>query len=258
MSRPTEHTPGTISWVDLGTPDLDAAIDFYGRVFGWTVERGPAEFGGYSTATRDGARVAGLMPLMAEGQPSVWTVYLATDDADRTARQVREGGGQLIAEPMDVADQGRMLVGSDPTGAVFGAWQPGTHTGFGMVDEPGSTCWFELVSRDRAKADAFYGSLFPYTFEQIGDGESFDYTVLRIGESYVGGSTPMGPDQAADISPQWMVHFAVEDTDAVAALVAQLGGGVDLAPTDSPHGRFAAVHDPWGARFTVMVPAESA
>jgi predicted enzyme related to lactoylglutathione lyase len=88
---PTRDTPwpaGTPCWVDLSVPDLQQAVRFYHAVLGWTfVDSGP-EFGHYNIAQVNEKAVAGVGPVMSEGQPSFWTVYLATDDADTSAKLI--------------------------------------------------------------------------------------------------------------------------------------------------------------------------
>ena len=50
MSYLTQNQPlGTPTWIDLGIPDLDRAMDFYGALFGWTFDVGPEEHGRYTT-----------------------------------------------------------------------------------------------------------------------------------------------------------------------------------------------------------------
>ena len=50
MSHVTENQPlGTPTWIDLGIPDLDRAMDFYGALFGWTFDVGPEEYDRYTT-----------------------------------------------------------------------------------------------------------------------------------------------------------------------------------------------------------------
>src|SRR5262245_51096082 len=104
MSETSEYTAGTPSWVDLGTPDIDASVSFYGELFGWDVpeSENAEQTGGYRQAMLRGKAVAGMMPLMQEGQPPAWSTYVAVDDADATAAKVKESGGQVMAEPMDV------------------------------------------------------------------------------------------------------------------------------------------------------------
>src|SRR5438067_4150748 len=125
-----EYQPGTPSWVELSSPDPDAAASFYGEVLGWSAtEAGAPETGGYRMFQHDGKNVAGLMGQMQEGQPTAWATYVSVADADDTAEKVKAAGGNVMIEPMDVMDLGRMAVFADPTGAVFGVWQPKAFAG---------------------------------------------------------------------------------------------------------------------------------
>ena len=127
-----EYAPGTPSWIELSSPDTDAAAEFYGALMGWqATEPGPPETGGYRMFQQDGLNVGGLMGIMQEGQPTAWATYVSVADADQTAAKVTAAGGSVMVEPMDVTDIGRMAVFADPTGAVFGVWQPKTFTGVG-------------------------------------------------------------------------------------------------------------------------------
>jgi uncharacterized protein len=105
-------------------PDIQKAREFYSDVFSWTVEAGGPETGGYSVAELNGRGVAGIGPKMSPEQAStMWMTYLATAEADATAAKIKGAGGQLVTEPTDVMDAGRMAVAVDPAGAVFGIWQ---------------------------------------------------------------------------------------------------------------------------------------
>jgi uncharacterized protein len=42
----TDYVPGAPDWVDLGTPDVDAAVAFYGAVLGWHFQSAGPEAGG--------------------------------------------------------------------------------------------------------------------------------------------------------------------------------------------------------------------
>jgi len=164
----------------------------------------------------------------------------------------RAAGASILVEPMDVGTQGRMLVAVDPAGAVFGAWQAGEHTGAQLVNEPGAFTWNELYTPDRAKANEFYGTVFSYGYEQIGDGQEFDYTVMKVDGRIVGGQF------RADGPAHWKVYFAVTNADATAVRAGKLGGSVLDEPHDSPYGRWSELADPWGARFSVIVSADPA
>jgi uncharacterized protein len=261
MSERTSYTPGTPSWVDLGSPDLDAAVEFYGALFGWDVHEAgdPEQTGGYRMAYLSDKPVAGMMPLMQEGQPPAWTTYVSVEDADATAAAVREAGGSVIAEPMDVMDVGRMAVFADPAGAVFSIWQPRAHPGAGLVNEPGAFTWNELNTRDPDAAKAFYSAVFGWEIAEHEMGEMGTYVEWKQGEDPMGGMMDMRGRVPDEVPPHWLTYFAVEDTDATVEKVKELGGGVAFGPIDIPAGRFAVVHDPHGAMFAVIkMPDEAA
>lgn len=259
MSERTSYTPGTPCWVDLATPDIEGAARFYGDLLGWDVPEQPnsAEMGGYRRAQKNGKDVAGVMPLMQEGQPPAWSTYVSVADADATAAAVTANGGTQVAEPMDVMDLGRMAVFTDPTGAFFGIWQPGTFIGAERVNEPGTVGWNELSTRDTAAAKQFYGAVFGWGYDDEPSDRVGTYTIWKVGEAMVAGMLDMNAlGMPAEIPPNWLVYFGVEDADAAVEKVQSGGGSVMNGPIDIPVGRFAVVADPFGAVFAVMQPSE--
>jgi len=261
MSERTSYVAGTPCWIDLGTPDLEASVDFYSALFGWDVPEpeNADQTGGYRQAMKNGQPVAGMMPLMQEGQPPAWSTYVSVADADATAATVTEAGGNTIAEPMDVMDLGRMAVVADPTGAVFGIWQPGTFIGARLVNEPGAVSWNELNTRDPEGAKAFYGAVFGWGFQDDDMGQMGIYTTLKLGEDMVGGILNMTERGVPEeIPPHWLAYFAVEDADATIEQAKQAGGSVMVEPIDIPPGRFAILTDPHGASFAVIALNEPA
>lgn len=218
-----------------------------------------AELGGYRRAKKGGADVAGMLPLMQEGQPTAWSSYVAVADAAATAAAVKENGGSVVVEPMDVMGMGHMAVFTDPTGAFFGIWQPGTFAGAERVNEPGTLAWNELNTRDPEAAKAFYGAVFGWSFEDHDMGGMGTYTEWKLGEDSIGGMIGMGNTQMpAEVPAHWLVYFAVESTDAAVETVKSSGGNVAFGPIDIPAGRFAVATDPLGAAFAVIQTPEEA
>lgn len=256
MSERTSYTPGTPSWVDLGTPDIDRAADFYGGLFGWDVpeSENAEQTGGYRQAMLRGKPVAGMMPLMQEGQPPAWSSYISVEDAHATVAKVKDAGGTVLAEPMDVMDLGRMAIFADPTGAVLGIWQPGTFIGAEVVNEAGAVVWNELNTRDPEAAKSFYGTVFGWGFEER-EFETGTYNTLKVGESTVGGMIDITGRAPDEVPAHWLVYFAVDDTDVTVAKATDSGGSVALAPFDiTGVGRIGILKDPFGAVFAVMTP----
>ncbi|WP_416237195.1 VOC family protein [Streptomyces marinisediminis] len=155
---------GAPCWADAMVADLAAARRFYGGLLGWTFEDAAPGPGSYAAARAGERRVAGLMQKTDGRMPTVWTVYLATPDAEATAGRVRAAGGQVITEPRAVGTgpAGVMAVAADPGGAVFGLWQPGAHRGFEALGEPGAYRWVDLFTRHPRAVDAFYPEVFGY------------------------------------------------------------------------------------------------
>jgi uncharacterized protein len=259
VTRDTAWGDGTPCWVDLGVADIGKAGAFYAALFGWDVHQGPPEAGGYALCLKDGRQVAGIGPKMGPPEePSAWTTYLATSNADETAGKIKAAGGHVLVEPMDVMEQGRMAMASDPAGAVFGLWQARAHSGVQLANDPGALTWNENLSRDFDGNKAFYHALFGYEYGDMSDA-GFRYATLKIGGTEVGGIGQLDSSFPADVPARWSVYFAVEDTDAAVAKMTSLGGATIRPPWDTPYGRMAVVADDHGAVFSVMMaPADNA
>ncbi|HEY1853719.1 MAG TPA: VOC family protein [Solirubrobacterales bacterium] len=262
MSERTSYDPGVPSWVELsGTPDVEASAGFYGGVFGWEVPELPssAELGGYRRAKQGGKDVAGVSPVMQEGQPCVWATYISVADAAATLAKAGEAGAQTIAEVMDVMGLGKMAVFSDPEGAVIGIWEPGSFAGAELVNEPGAFAWNELNTRDPEGAKSFYGNVFGWEFvehEIARDAGGGTYVELTVGGNSTGGIIDMSGRVPEEVPPHWLVYFAVDDADQAVEKIKAGGGNVAMGPIDIPAGRFAVAIDPHGAAFAVIKSPE--
>ncbi|WP_127500167.1 VOC family protein [Actinoplanes solisilvae] len=244
----TPSTPGSPAWVDLGTADLEDAQRFYTALFGWTAEVS----GDYVTFLRNGLPVAGAGPLYGAGQPTAWSTYIRTRDADEVTAQVAAAGGKVLVPPFDVQDQGRMAAFLDPGGAPFSVWEPGTMRGAELFDVPGSVTWNELNTRDLDGAMAFYHAVFGWQFRNSSM-SGVPYVVAKVRETPVCGLQQMLPqDWPDDVTPHWMVYFAVHDCDDAAEHTLALGGVVVQPPTTLPIGRYALLADPQGGLFSVL------
>jgi predicted enzyme related to lactoylglutathione lyase len=237
--------PGTPTWVDLSTTDVDAGRIFYQELFGWTTDEpaGP-EFGGYAMFRSNGKVVAGSGPVMGDGPPA-WNTYVRSEDAAATAQQVRDAGGDIVVEPMAIGDSGTMAVFRDPTGAYFGVWQNADFTGAELFNEPVALSWNELGTRDIEAAKRFYAAVFGWTTE--GDG----YVTWQLGGKGIGGCVNLDQlGKPADVPANWLAYFSVADVDDSVTRVEALGGTVIVPAQDMPDtGRFAVVSDPQGAVF---------
>jgi predicted enzyme related to lactoylglutathione lyase len=267
------YPQGVPCWIDTSQPDPEAAVAFYGGLFGWDFEDAmpPGSAGKYFIARLRGGDVAAVSS-QPEGAPpaSVWNTYIWVESADEAAAKVRAAGGRVLMEPFDVMDAGRMAVCADPEGAAFCVWQAKQHRGAQIVNEPGSLNFNGLNTRDVDGARSFYRSVFGWKTLGMGPAEMWrlpgygDYLEQsdpglrqRMAESgapegfedVVAALSPIAEDQP-DVPPHWSVTFGVEDADATAERAAELGGQVVVPPFDAPWVRMTIITDPQGATFT--------
>jgi hypothetical protein len=242
------------------TSDTERSRDFYSQLFGWTAEEPAGAFGGYFNFRKNGVRVAGCMasqagaPQPGEGQPDMWSVYLASDDASKTLDSAAKGGGQVLVQAMDVGDLGTMAVVADAGGAGIGVWQPKQFQGIGVLGEAGTPSWFELHTRDYQASLDFYRQVFGWDTVTVSDTPDFRYTILRNGEDWLAGVMDASGFLPEGIPAHWSVYFGVDDTDAALARVTELGGSVLRPAEDTPYGRLATAADPTGAQFKLVAP----
>ncbi len=244
---------GVPGYFDLSTIDTAAAQQFYGSLFGWSGDVFPdPEAGGYGMFKLEGKETAGFGPRQDPNQPPAWTMYVLVDDAQATTQRAKDAGGMAFLEPREVFEEGIMAILADPSGAVFGIWQPKKHGGIEVAHLPNTYAWSELHSRDVAAATAFFRAVFAWDpQESMGSPEDQAYTEFHVDGRSIAGGMAMTAEPAGTPS-YWLVYFAVDDPDAAAAKATQLGASTLMPPSDFPGGRFAILQDPQGAAFGVL------
>ena len=249
---PVNPREGQPIWIDYVCQDFEAAQNFYNQLFGWEFTDMGEEFGHYHMVTKDGGNVGGAMRAMnMDGTPSpemptAWSTYLHTGDIAGVHQAALDAGATDVVGPMPVGPLGQMAVVVDPTGSPIGMWQPGEFSGFDTPLTPGTPVWFELMTTDFAAANDFYGKVFSFDITPM---EGFPYSTHGDGDDAVAGICDAS--EWAQNS-YWRAYFNVEDADAAAAKVTELGGKVLAGPEDSPYGRIVTVTDPEGATFQLQ------
>lgn len=181
-------TPSAPCWADLSTPDTDAARLFYQGLLGWRSEvvSGPRSEG-YGLFRSGDELVAGIGPTRNPKEPSAWLPYYQSAGVDAVIARVKGNGGTVVTGPETIAEDGVFAVCQDPSGAAFGLWQPITNTGFGVVNAPGSFCWFELLTRDPDGSKDFYQSVLGWGAKRHPYGGGGTYTEWSVDTEPFGG-----------------------------------------------------------------------
>jgi predicted enzyme related to lactoylglutathione lyase len=114
---------GEVSWHELFTNDVDAAMKFYSDLFGWkpTEAMDMGEMGKYQMFGR-GWPMGGMMkkPAAMDAAPPFWGFYFRVPDVHAGAERVKAGGGSIMTGPMEVPGGDWVVVCTDPQGANFG------------------------------------------------------------------------------------------------------------------------------------------
>lgn len=255
MFKVTKYPHGTFSWADCSSTDVDAGKKFYCDVMGWTTEdipMGNDMF--YTFFKQDGETVAAISPMQpamqAQGVPSMWNSYITVDDVDALIPRIKELGGTVMGEPMDVFDDGRMVVLQDPTGAVVSLWQAKNHIGASLVNTVGAMCWNELYTSDTDAARTFYAELLGWDFEKMA--EEGNYWLGKVNGRMNCGITSL-PEGSGEMPPNWGIYFTVADIDAATEKVKESGGTVHSGPFMAEGvGRMAIISDPCGATINII------
>jgi uncharacterized protein len=176
--------------------------------------------------------------------PPHWSSYVSVDDVDAAAARARELGAEVMAEPLDVMEAGRMAVLRDPTGALLHLWQARGQIGAGRVNDPGCMCWNELATPEPDRAGTFFGELLSWTAQTDESG----YAVIELDGARNGGIRPVQDEEPA----HWLVYFTTTSCEETAAAIREAGGSVHVGPMDVAMGRIAVVADPQDAVFALF------
>lgn len=256
--RPT----GAPTWLDLTVQDVESAKKFYGALFGWEFADQGEDYGNYSIITKDGVPVGGLaLDMDGQGNPGTtgqgrWSIYLATDDIERTVAAVQTAGGPLLMGPMRVPGSGHMAMIATPSGAKVGLWQAAEFAGIELPLQPGTSAWFEALSSDFEADLAFYRDVFNWEIAWMGPeggSDGFKYVTNGAGEKATAGlcdATMFFDDDRS----YWRPYFMVQDSAQAVETIEATGGQVTDGPDDTEFGRITTVLGPEGETFQLQQP----
>ena len=255
-----EHHVGKVIFVELVTPDLAAAKQFYAGLFGWTfrdIKTGGTE---YAEAFLDGRPVAGLIhkdiPAGEHRQPA-WLSFFAVGDVDAAKKVALQNGAKVLFEPHNIPDRGREAVFADPQGAVFVVIASSSGDPSDVLATPGEWIWSSLITSDPDTDAAFYQKLFNYEVFELPANPGVQHLLLAS-DNYARASANTLPANRPKTHPHWLNYVRVEDTVKMTAKIVALGGRVLVEPRVDRHGgKVAVVADPLGAPFGLLEWSDS-
>jgi predicted enzyme related to lactoylglutathione lyase len=250
-----EHHTGKIIFVELVTPDIAAAKQFYAGLFGWTFR--DSRDGGlqYAQASLGGHTVAGLvqrdLPAGEHRQPA-WLSFLSVPDVDAAKATASGHGAKVLFEPRSFPDRGREAVFADPQGAVFAVLASSSGDPADVLAAPGEWIWSSLITSDPDTGAAFYQTLFGYEVFELPAAKGTEHLLLAS-DNYARASLNSLPANTPGMHSHWLNYVRVDDAVRITARVVALGGQVLVEPRVDRHGgKVAVVADPQGAPFGLL------
>jgi predicted enzyme related to lactoylglutathione lyase len=113
MANPFVH-------MELNTPDLAKAKEFYGQLCGWSFNDTQSPAGIYSLFKPTDGPGGGIFSM--PGAPTAWLPYIGVEDIDAATDKAIALGATLLHRA-DVPGMGSFSVFTDPTGANIALWQ---------------------------------------------------------------------------------------------------------------------------------------
>lgn len=245
MGQRTSYQPGVFCWVELNTPDVVEASDFYTSVLLTQAQAMPTSTGDYIVLQVEGDSAAGIYGT--QNLPPGWLAYVSVDDVDASTKHAEQLGAKVLDAPRDVQGMGGMSIVADPTGAVFALWQNKGMPGATRVNDDGCFTMTQLNTSDPAAAQRFYSELFGW--EVRVESEEAQYWGMYVdGRANAG----MQPNPSPNVPDHWIVYFTSPDLEAASQRVLVAGGKVLLQPMQIPSGRIMVATDPAGAYFALF------
>jgi predicted enzyme related to lactoylglutathione lyase len=241
--------PGEFCWINMLTPDSDAAREFFSQVLGWTYFEMPGVGHGIKASGHD---IGGLFdtahPMTPPGTQPQIGVMIKVENADLIVSRVASLGGTALPA-FDIGDQGRMAVCHDPAGANFDVWEPKKMLGTDVDPHlHGAPSWFENQTTDVGRVSDFYASLFGWT-PKLTQIQALEYTIFNLRSEQVAGLGERGPE-ALNLRSHWAAHFAVNDIEVAARTATALGANLNMPVQAIPGiGHFCMITSPQGVTF---------
>jgi uncharacterized protein len=245
----SQYVPGKWVWAEMFTEDADAAVQFYGKVFGWSFQAFRAQRGpGYRLALSDGEPVGGVLEReqTREKKPgSRWLGMISVPDVKVAARYAAEHRGKVVMPPRVLPGRGEVALLEDPEGAAFGVIRSSAGDPPDYLAADKQWVWVELWARDPQAMAQFYSGLAGYEIAAVKRPDGSSGYVLASG-GYARCGIVASP--APKVAPAWVPYLRVEDVKAVATQAEQAGARLLVPPAPAiREGRVALIVDPTGA-----------
>jgi predicted enzyme related to lactoylglutathione lyase len=109
--------------IELSTPNVAKAKEFYGKLFDWKLEDIPMGQGETYTLIGVGEGTGGGMMAVPPGAPPGWYAYVSVKDVKAATKKAEELGAKVMKDITEVPNMGWFSFILDPTGCAIALWE---------------------------------------------------------------------------------------------------------------------------------------
>ena len=249
--KPTgEHHQGQFVWHDLATSNPQAAMDFYGAVFGWKFKTLGSTDKPYFVILNNDKPIGGIFKLAEKyADVSEWVGSISVENVDAAVEYNKTKGGMTIFKAADFKGRGRTALVQDPQGAMVAFLH--AEGGDPSFDDPQQNTWLwnELWTTDMEGSIKYYEGLLNYSPKRI-LGSKVPYSVFENDGHKMSGVIG---NPVEDARSAWMPYIRVENIAETVESAKKVGAKLMMAPNETiRHGSVAVLLDPVGAQFTIQ------
>ena len=117
--------PASIVWFEIPVDNVERARTFYGKLFGWKIDKFPGARMPYwivNTGSDDPARNGGMMER--QFPEHTITNYISVPSVEQAAAKAKKLGGKICMEKTAVPEMGYFIVCRDTENNQFALWEP--------------------------------------------------------------------------------------------------------------------------------------
>jgi hypothetical protein len=121
---------GKLEHFEIPANDPDRASAFCEKLFGWKIQKvdEPSEYWIIDTSDNKGKTAVGggiyRKEKPTEGvQPTSMLLYFTVDNLNESSKKVKELGGQLLSDKIEVTGMGNLYTCADTEGNQFAIWE---------------------------------------------------------------------------------------------------------------------------------------
>ena len=102
-----EHT---VYYLEIVTPDVEAACHLYGEAYSWRFQAMGPELGNSFVATLPGGVLCGIRAPMHDQEKPIVRTYLRVADIETAVQEAAQLGAKIALEPVEIPGQGKIAI----------------------------------------------------------------------------------------------------------------------------------------------------